>query len=100
MDIVASSTELSKLARKSQFISRFLRSTNDRLKAEISRLQQKEQKCFLHFDSVLDLAEPFSKAGEVDVVVRTLLLCIIQLGSLILYVKIGLVFLEYINLIP
>lgn len=71
-------------SKKSQLLRKFLQNTSDALQHEISGLLPSERVRFVSFDSVLDLAEVHSKNGVKDAAVSTVLLCVAQLGNLLM----------------
>jgi hypothetical protein len=77
---------LYKLAPSSIYIQHFLRAFTDAARQSLEELCSKFDKIGFYFDSFLTLAEQSSQRQCPDVVVQTLLLCVSQLGHLILYV--------------
>lgn len=61
----------------------FLQNVTDLLQFEITKLGTRERERFRNFDSLISLAESHENGG-LDVVVSTVLLCVAQLGLLIL----------------
>ena len=78
--------KLSHQSRHYLFLQVFLQKATEALRCEISRLQPAERNKFFPFESVLDLSETYVKNGVLDVAVSTVLLCIAQLGSLVMFV--------------
>lgn len=70
-------------SRDSLPLQEFLRRSTDALQSEISKLPTSERERFSSFDTILALAEAHGKSGSNDVVVSSILLCVAQLGSLI-----------------
>lgn len=73
-------------SKHSQYLQDFLRKTTDALQYQVSKLQPSEQERFFSFDSILGLSEAYSQNGVNDAAVSTVLLCVTQLGSLMMYV--------------
>ncbi len=73
-------------SKHSQYLQDFLRKTTDALQYQVSKLQPTEQERFFSFDSILGLSEAYSQNGVNDAAVSTVLLCVTQLGSLMMYV--------------
>lgn len=81
---------LYKRAPSSIYIQHFLRVSIDAARQSLEELCNGSEKIRFQFDSFLTLAEQSSQRQCPDVVVQTLLLCVAQLGHLILYVHRGL----------
>lgn len=77
---------LYKRAPSSIYIQHFLRVSADAARRSLEQLCGGSQKTKFYFDSFLTLAEASSQKQCPDVVVQTLLLCVAQLGHLVLYV--------------
>ena len=78
--------QLSHQSRHYLFLQILFRKATEALHCEISRLQPAERDKFIPFESVLDLSETYVKKGVLDAAVSTVLLCIAQLGSLVMFV--------------
>lgn len=74
-------------AKRSLFLSNFLRSSADALRAAVARLGNEDRRRFGTFDTLLDLSEIHSDVrdenGVNDAAVSTVLLCVAQLGWLL-----------------
>lgn len=77
---------LARQARSSLLLRTFLQKTTDALRSHIRNLPPCERRTILPFSSILELAEAHTRNGVNNVVVSTILLCVVQLGSLILQV--------------
>ena len=77
---------LYKRAPSSIYIQHFLRVSIDAARHSLEELCSGSEKSRFYFDSFLTLAEQSSQRQCPDVVVQTLLLCVAQLGHLVLYV--------------
>lgn len=77
---------LYKRAPSSIYIQHFLRVSTDAARQSLEHLCNGSEKARFYFDSFLTLAEESAQRQCPDVVVQTLLLCVAQLGHLILYV--------------
>lgn len=76
---------LARQSKDSVTLQTFFRRTTDALQSQIAKLNVFERAGFFSFDSLLGLAEAHVQSGVNDVVVSTVLLCIAQLGCLIMY---------------
>lgn len=72
-------------SKRSLKLQSFLQNACDVLHVELEKLNTIERERFQIFHSILDLAE-LHKHGDLDIVISTTLLTIVQLGSLILSV--------------
>lgn len=77
---------LYKRAPSSIYIQHFLRVSIDAARQGLEQLCSGSEKNKFYFDSFLTLAEESTQRQCPDVVVQTLLLCVAQLGHLVLYV--------------
>lgn len=77
---------LYKRAPSSIYIQHFLRVSTDAARQSLEDLCNGSEKTKFYFDSFLTLAQDSAQRQCPDVVVQTLLLCVAQLGHLILYV--------------
>lgn len=77
---------LCKRAPSSIYIQHFLRVSTDAARRSLEQFCSGSEKNKFYFDSFLTLAEESTQRQCPDVVVQTLLLCVAQLGHLILYV--------------
>lgn len=84
VEAVSSIRYLVRQSRDSPPLQDFLRRSTDALQSEISKLPTSERDRFSSFDTILALAESHCKSGSNDVIVSSILLCVAQLGSLIL----------------
>ena len=76
-------------ASSSPTLQVFLRRTHDALRQEIATHDHTSRSILPSFESILDLAEAHAQYGERDTVVSTVLLCITQLGLLLMYDPFG-----------
>lgn len=83
VDVYPAIKLLTRLSKHSLNLRTFFRNASDVLQLEIAKLHTNEREKFQAFVSILDLAET-RVDGNLDVVVSTVLLCVAQLGSLIL----------------
>lgn len=77
---------LYKRASSSTYIQHFLRVSADAARQSLEHFCNGSEKTRFYFDSFLTLAEESAQRECPDVVVQTLLLCVAQLGHLVLYV--------------
>lgn len=77
---------LYKRAPSSIYTQHFLRVSADAARQSLEHLCNGSEKTRFYFDSFLTLAEESAQRQCPDVVVQTLLLCVAQLGHLVLYV--------------
>lgn len=84
VEAFSSIRQLFRQSRDSIPLQDFLRRSTDALQSEISKLPTSERERFSLFDTILALAEAHGKTASNDVVVSSILLCVAQLGSLIL----------------
>lgn len=77
---------LYKRAPSSVYIQHFLRVSIDAARQSLEQVCSDSQKPKFYFDSFLTLAEGSVQRQCPDVVVQTLLLCVAQLGHMVLYV--------------
>ena len=82
-DVYTAIKDLARQSRQSLTLHTFLRNASDVLHSQISKLHTRERERFSPFDSILSLAEAHAD-GRLDVVICTVLLCVVQLGDLIL----------------
>ena len=82
VDVYPAIRDLFRQSRHSLTLQTFLRSSTDALQIETAKLHTHERRRFQCFDSILCLAEPHVN-GHLDVVISTVLLCVVQLGALI-----------------
>ena len=82
-DVYPDIKRLTRQSKDSLILQTFLRNASDILQWETAKLDTRERERFRAFDSILNLADVHVN-GDLDVVVSTVLLCIAQLGSLIL----------------
>ncbi|KAL8701306.1 MAG: hypothetical protein Q9201_004977 [Fulgogasparrea decipioides] len=82
-DIYPDIKHLTRHSKHSLTLQTFLQNASDILHSETAKLYARERKKFGAFDSILTLAEA-SVNGRLDVVTSTVLLCVAQLGFLIL----------------
>lgn len=82
-DVYTAIKYLARQSRQSLTLRTFLRNASDVLQSETSKLHTRERERFPPFDSILSLAEAHAN-GRLDVVLSTVLLCVVQLGALIL----------------
>lgn len=61
----------------------FFRRTCDALRQELATSQPSDRSTFPNFDSIIALAETYSRVGKPEEAVSTVLLCISQLGLLL-----------------
>lgn len=80
---------LYKRAPSSIYIQHFLRVSIDAARQSLEQLCSGSEKNKFYFDSFLTLAEGSTQRQCPDVVVQTLLLCVAQLGHLVLYVHLS-----------
>lgn len=73
-------------APSSIYIQHFLRVSIDAARQSLEQLCSGSEKNNFYFDSFLTLAEESTRRQCPDVVVQTLLLCVAQLGHLVMYV--------------
>ena len=71
-------------SRRSILLQTLFQKTTDALQCQTSKLQPFERQRFFSFESILGLAETYAETGVLDIAVSTVLLCIAQLGSLIM----------------
>ena len=83
VDVYPAIKELARQSRRSLTLQTFLRNASDVLQSEIAKLHTHERERFRAFDSILSLAEPHVD-GRLDVVISSVVLCVVQLGALIL----------------
>lgn len=76
--------QIARHSKSSLSLRIFFRDTTDALRNEIEKLQTSQRERFHSFSSILGLAEAHVQTGASDVVLSTVLLCIAQLGSLIM----------------
>ncbi|KAI9876882.1 MAG: hypothetical protein M1830_005404, partial [Pleopsidium flavum] len=79
--------KLFRQSKHSRYLQDFLRKTTDALQYQVSKLQPSEQERFFSFDSILGLSEAYSQNGVNDAAVSTVLLCVTQLGSLMIHAE-------------
>ncbi|MCJ1479554.1 hypothetical protein MMC13_008240 [Lambiella insularis] len=85
VDVYPDIKYLTRQSKHSLTLRTFLQNASDVLQSEIVKLHRWERERFRAFDSILNLAEVHVDGG-LDVVISTVLLCVTQLGSLILLV--------------
>lgn len=78
--------QLSRQSRHYLFLQILFRKATEALHREVSGLQPTERKRFSSFESILELSENYAKNGVLDAAVSTVLLCIAQLGYLLMFV--------------
>ena len=83
VDVYLDIKYLTHQSKHSLTLRTFLQNASDVLQSEIAKLNRWERERFRAFDSILVLAEVHVNGG-LDVVISTVLLCVAQLGSLIL----------------
>ena len=83
VDVYPDIKYLTQQSKYSLTLRTFLQHASDVLQSEIAKLHRWERERFRAFDSILVLAEVHVNGG-LDVVISTVLLCVAQLGSLIL----------------
>jgi len=71
-------------SRTSTSVSRFLSEATDVIQIQASKLNAAERKRFFGFETILDLAERYESQQDPDDLVATVLMCISQLGELIM----------------
>lgn len=81
-DIYTAIKDLARQSRQSLTLRTFLQNASDVLQLETSKLHTRDRERFRPFDSILSLAEAHADGG-LDVVISTILLCVVQLGALI-----------------
>src|SRR5215471_3606118 len=78
---------LAKQCHNSPSLRKFFREVADSLQRETAQLYASERERFFGFDTISALAEGHAKKGDNDVLVSTVLLCIAQMGSLIIHAE-------------
>jgi hypothetical protein len=76
--------ELYQYSHKSKYISQYLQNSFDAVQSVLGSLSDSEKERF-KFESFQSLAERVRLDKSPDIVLRTLVLCVAQLGSLITY---------------
>jgi Starter unit:ACP transacylase in aflatoxin biosynthesis len=84
VETLSSIQNLFRQSRTSTSLSRFLREATDVIQIQASKLNATEQKRFFGFETILDLAESYESQQDPDDLVATVLMCISQLGELIM----------------
>ncbi|KAL8709008.1 MAG: hypothetical protein Q9220_006217 [cf. Caloplaca sp. 1 TL-2023] len=69
------------------FVQIFFRKATDALHDDFSGLPTAERRKYFPFESIYDLSESYEKAGVFDTAISSVLLCIAQLGSLIIHLE-------------
>ena len=75
--------QLSRRSTESSTLKTFLQNSSDVLRQELCLSVSSERSAFPPFDSILGLAEAFSRGDSPEEAVTTVLLCIGQLGLLL-----------------
>lgn len=83
VDVYPEIKHLTRQSKHSLTLHTFLQNASDVLQSETAKLNAQEREKIRAFDSILTLAEANANGG-LDVVTSTVLLCVAQLGSLIL----------------
>lgn len=83
VDVCTAVKDLARQSRQSITLHTFLQTASDALQSETAKLHTRERERFQGFDSVLSIADAYEN-GPPDVVISTILLCVVQLGALIL----------------
>lgn len=78
--------QLCRQSKHSLTLQVFLHKTYNAIKQEIAISEYSDRANFPSFDSILALAELYSRNDEINEAVSTALLCIAQLGLLLTYV--------------
>lgn len=78
--------QLAHQSKRYLFLQILFRDGTEALHRELSGLQPTERRKFSSFDSILELSEIYAKNGVLDAAVSTVLLCIAQLGFLVMFV--------------
>jgi hypothetical protein len=71
-------------SKSSPTLSRFLRDAADTVRTQAFKLNPTDRDRFPDFENVVDLAEGYDKLGYPDELLATVLMCIAQLGELIM----------------
>ena len=82
VDVYPDIKHLTQQSKHLLILQTFLQNASDVLQSETAKLHTRERERFRAFDSILGLAESHVN-GTLDVVISTVLLCVAQLGSLI-----------------
>lgn len=85
VDVYPAIQDLVRQSRHSLTLQTFLQNARDVLQCETAKLHTHDRARFQAFDSILSLAEAHLN-GRLDVVISTVLLCVAQLGTLMLSV--------------
>ena len=86
-DVLVSLQELSRLGQRCETLSGFLRRATDRLQKAIAKAPSQYRRRFPFFDSPAELAVAVEKHGVRSPALMSPLLCIAQLGHLIMYIS-------------
>ncbi len=84
VETLSSIQNLIRQSRTSPSILRFLREATDVVQTQASKLDIANQRRFLGFETILDLAERYDEQDTPDDLVATVLMCIAQLGELMM----------------
>ena len=82
-DVYTAIKDLARQSRQSLTLHTFLQTASDALQSETAKLHTRERERFQAFDSIVSLADAHVN-GPLNVVISTVLLCVVQLGALIL----------------
>ena len=75
--------QLCRQSRESVTLQVFFRNTYNAVRQEIALSEKPDRSLFPSFDSILSLAETYSKSNSPEEAVTTVLLCIAQLGLIL-----------------
>lgn len=78
---------LTRVAKTSPLLQRFLREATDVVQAEVGKLSLERRNAFFAFDNLINLAEKHAKQDCPDDVISTALITIIRLGDLVMLVE-------------